>query len=157
MSTSNEENTSANATNDDVKIKTEEDTDTDTDNLNKEIKTEKTEEEKKFDEEYLKYVKKAVRLYKVLKENNDNQDSPEFIKLWVELEIGLEEAQILDSGLYPEEFSEMFSKNDPNKIKVIWNLAEIKKYDVGDIFIDRNKNKGLVVGVFKFTIWILFE
>lgn len=161
MSTSTEENTNSNAnanansnaSNDDIKIKTEQDTD----NLNTEIKSEKTEEEKKFDEEYLKYVKKAVRLYKVLKENNDNQDSPEFIKLWVELEIGLEEAQILDSGLYPEEFSEMFSKNDPNKIKVIWNLAEIKKYDVGDIFIDRNKNNGLVVGVFKFTIWILFE
>jgi hypothetical protein len=155
MSTSTEEKTNTNTVNtiNDDKIKTEEDTD----NPNPEIESEKSEEEKKFDEEYLKYVKKAARLYKVLKENDDNQDSAPFIKLWVELETGLEVAQILDSALYPEEFSEMFSKNDQNKIKVIWNLAEIKRFDVGDIFTDRNKKNGLVVGVFKFTIWILFE
>lgn len=117
----------------------------------------KSEEDKKFDEEYLQFVKKAVRLYLALKENNNNQDSPAFIKLWAELETGLETAEILDSALYEKEFREMFSKHDQDKIKVIWNLGEIKKFDVGDIFTDKNNNKGIVVGVFKFTIWILFE
>ena len=143
MSTPTEEDSS-------IATKSEEDSD----NLCVETKSE---EQKKIDEEYLKYVKKAVRLYIVLKENDYNQDSPAFIKLWLELETGLEVAQILDSELYEKDFKEMFSKNDHNKIKVIWNLAEIKKFDVGDIFTDRNKKNGLVVGVFKFTVWILFE
>lgn len=137
-------------TEEDAKIKSEEDSD------NVCIET-KSEEQKKIDEEQKKFVKKAVRLYIALKENDNNQDSPAFIKLWLELETGLEVAQILDSALYENEFKEMFSKNDQDKIKVIWNLAEIKKFNVGDTVTDKNNNKGLVVGVFKFTIWILFE
>ena len=131
-----------------VKIKNEE-------NMN--TKKTKSEEDEKFEEEYLQFVKKAVQLFKALKENDDNPNSDQFIKLWNKLDAGIEIAEILDSALYPKEFSEMFSKNDQDKIKVIWNLAEIKKFDVGDIFTDRNKKNGLVVGVFKFTVWILFE
>ena len=117
----------------------------------------KTEEEKKADEEYLKFVKKAVRLYLSLQENNDDENSPEFIKLWRELETGLEVAQILDSALYENEFKQMFREHDQKKIKVNWNLADIKKFDVGDKFVDKFNNHGIIVGVFKFTIWILFE
>jgi len=115
------------------------------------VKT-KSEEDAKFEEEYLQFVKKAVQLFKALKEN-DNPNSDQFIKLWNKLDAGIEIAEILDSALYPKEFSEMFSKNDQDKIKVIWNLSEIKKFDVGDNF----NNQGVVVGVFKFTVWILFK
>lgn len=127
-----------------VKIKTEE-------NMN--TKKTKSEEDEKFEEEYLEFVKKAVQLFKELKENDDNPNSDQFIKLWNKLDAGIEIAEILDSALYPKEFSEMFGKHDQDKIKVIWNLSETKKFDVGDNF----DNQGVVVGVFKFTVWILFK
>jgi hypothetical protein len=106
-------------------------------------------ENNKFKKEYLAFIKKAYELVTVLEENDNDINSPEFTELWKKMNAGIDIAELLDSVLYPKEFSDMINRvDDSDRLKVFWK-NEMENTKIGDGLHD-----GIVVGVFLFTIWI---
>ena len=85
----------------------------------------------------------------VLEENDNDINSPEFTDLWKKMDAGIDIAELLDSVLYPKEFSDMIERvDDSERLKVFWK-NEIENVKIGD-----GLHNGIVVGNYLFTIWI---
>ena len=108
------------------------------------------EENNKFKSEYLTFIKKGYELVTVLEKNNNDINSPEFAEMWKKMDAGIDIAELVDSVLYPKEFSDMLNVvDDSEKLKVFWKNNDGENIKIGDSLHD-----GIVAGVFLFTIWI---
>ena len=107
-------------------------------------------ENDKFKTEYLAFIKKAYDLVTVLEKNDNDINSSEFKELWEKMGAGIDIAELLDSVLYPKEFSDMIDRvDDSERLKVFWKNDEIENTKIGD-----GLNDGIVVGIYLFTVWI---